>query len=333
MKPSVRIVIVNYRTPGLVVDCLRSLAPQVRELADARVVVVDGGSGDGSTETLVADIRQEGWGRWVELLPLADNRGFAAGNNAAIRPWLHSPAAPDYVLLLNPDTVVRPGGVRALVEFMEAHPGAGIAGSRLEDPDGTPQRSAFRFPSLASEFDGGLRLGLVTNLLSRYVVAPTVRDESHEADWVSGASLMVRRAVFEAVGLMDEAFFLYYEETELCFRARRAGWTTWYVPESRVVHLVGQSTGLNSNQTPARRIPEYWLRSRRHYFSKCHGALYRVACDVAWAVGFLCWRVRRRVQGKPDRDPPNLLVDFLRFSLDLPRKSQPSRAALGSVPT
>ena len=169
---SVHVVVVNYRTPGLVVDCLRSLAPEVRAVPGCRVTVVDGGSADGSAERLVAAITAHDWADWCRLLPLADNRGFAAGNNAALRPVLAGPDPPDYVLLLNPDTVIRPGAVRALVDFLEANRRVGIVGSRLEDLDGTPQRSAFRFPGVASEFEDGVRLGVVTRALRRRMVAP-----------------------------------------------------------------------------------------------------------------------------------------------------------------
>lgn len=316
---SVHVVVVNYRTAGLTVDCLRSLAPEVAADPTLRVTVVDGGSADGSADRLARAIAAEGWAGWCDLLPVAENRGFAASNNVALRPILAGPNPPDYVLLLNPDTVVRPRAVRALVEFLDARPRVGIAGSRLEHPDGTPQRSAFRFPSVAGELEGGVRLGLVSRLLHRAVVAPPVRDEPHPTDWVSGASMLVRRAVFEAVGLLDDGFFLYYEETDFCRRAARAGWPAWYAPASRVVHLVGQSTGITA---PRRPTPGYWFASRRRYFRRNHGPGYALAADLAWAGGYAAWRVRRRLQRKPDADPPGLLGDFVRYNL-LPLRAGP----------
>jgi GT2 family glycosyltransferase len=310
----VRIIIVNYRTAGLVVECLRSLAAEVAAEPDCRVVVVDNASGDGSAEAIGRAVEENGWGAWVELQPLGQNRGFAAGNNHALRPLLAAPRPPDHVLLLNPDTVVRPGAVRELAAFLEARPDVGLAGSRLEDPDGTPQRSAFRFHTAASEFEGGLRLGLVSRLLRRRVVAPPPRPEPHPADWVAGASLLVRRAVFESVGLLDEGYFLYFEEVDFCRRARAAGWPCWYVPASRVVHLVGQSSGVTDGKRPPRRVPRYWFDSRRRYFRKNHGRPYALLADAAWVLGFSLWRLRRRIQRRPDRDPPGLLWDFLRYN-------------------
>lgn len=304
------VVIVNYRTAALAVDCLRALAGEVAALPSCRVTVVDNASGDGSAETLHAAVRAHGWD-WAAVLALPENRGFAAGNNAALRA---EPPIPDYVLLLNPDTVVRPGAVGELVAFMDRHPAVGIAGSRLEDPDGTPQRSAFRFPTVAGELEGGLRLGAVTRWLGRSVVAPPVRDDAHPTDWVAGASAIVRRAVFERVGLLDERYFLYFEEVDFCRRARRAGWPCWYVPASRVVHLVGQSSGVTDAGRAARRVPAYWFRSRRRYFVAHHGRTYAFLADCAWAVGHALWRVRRRLQRKPDPDPPQLFGDFVRYN-------------------
>lgn len=308
-----RIVIVNYRTPGLVVDCLRSLVEEVRAETDCRVVVVENASGDGSAETIGNAIKSEGWD-WAELLVLDRNLGFAGGNNAALRPLLAAPQRPDYILLLNPNTVVRPGAIRALVNFMEQHPRVGIAGSRLEDPDGTPQRSAFRFPTVWSEFEGGVRLGFVSRILQGRLVAPPVEERPHPTDWLAGASMLIRRAVFDAIGLMDDRYFLYYEEVDFCLRSRRAGWPCWYVPSSRVVHLVGQASGVTDTKKPARRVPPYWFESRQRYFTKNHGAVYRLLADLAWAVGFALWRIRRRLQRKPDHDPPHYLGDFVRFN-------------------
>lgn len=303
-------VIVNYNTADLVIDCLRSIAVE----PNLQVMLVDNASPDGSADRLRIAIQANGWADWVELIPATRNGGFAAGNNVALRRLLASSNLPDYVLLLNPDTVVRPGAISRLVAFLEAHPRAGIAGSRLEDPDGTPQRSAFRFPGVAAEFENGLRLGLVSRLLSRFVVAPTVRDEEHPVAWVSGASMLVRRAVLEQVGLLDEGYFLYFEEVDFCRRACTAGWECWYVPESRVVHLVGQATGMNNPEQQKRRVPAYWLAARRRYFLKHHGRAKTLLASLGWALARATWLVRQRIQAKPEQDPPHLLKDFVRYN-------------------
>ena len=313
---TVGVVIVNYRTAGLAIDCLRSLEPELESVAGgARVIITDNLSGDGSAEMIAAAVRDNGWSHWAVVDPLPKNGGFAYGNNAAIRPLLQGPAKPRYVLLLNPDTVVRAGAVRELVSFMDEHPKAGIAGSRLEDPDGTPQISAFRFPTALSELDSGLRLGPVSRLLRRYAVAPPVPEAPCPTDWVAGASMIVRREVLESVGLLDEGYFMYYEEVDFCLRARRAGWPCWYVPASRVVHLVGAASGVSETRKKRKRLPAYWFESRRRFFLRNYNWPHAAVADALFAAGFAVWRVRRAIQRKPDNDPPNMLGDFLRHSV------------------
>ncbi len=309
------IIIVNYRTADLTVDCLRSLDAEVHSLQDARVVVTDNDSGDDSPTQIQRAIEENNWGTWASLMPLDRNGGFAFGNNQAIRPAIESDNPPDFVLLLNPDTVIRPGAVTRLIEFMRGNPKVGIAGSRLEDPDGTPQRSAFRFPTTRSELDDGLRLGVVSRMLTSSCIAPPVRDDAHRTDWVAGASMIIRREVFDDAGLMDEGYFMYYEEVDFCLRALRAGWPCWYVPGSRVVHLVGQASGVTIKNTRPKRRPDYWFDSRRRYFVKNHGLLHTAITDAAWALGYASYRLRRVIQRKPDTDPPKLLYDFVRHSV------------------
>lgn len=310
-QPSIAVVIVNYRTPGLVIDCLRSLLADDQELP---VIVVDNASGDDSITLLSASIRSNAW-KSVELRSLERNGGFAFGNNAAIRELLASAKPPDYLWLLNPDTIVRPGACRSLGEFLELHPNAGIAGSRLVFPDGRPQTAAFRFPSLAGEFEDTFRLGVVTRLLARFRVPMPPAQDAHRCDWVNGASMMVRREVFESIGLMDEGYFLYFEETDLCKRIRDAGWEVWHVPASRVVHLEGQSTEVTGTNRAKNRRPRYWFDSRARYFRKHHPGAYAFAADLVWIVSYGSWQVQRLLRGKPDPDPPKLWSDFVRHAM------------------
>jgi serine acetyltransferase len=184
----------------------------------------------------------------------------------------------------------------------------------LEDPDTTPQRSAFRFPSLASEIDAGLKLGFVSKLLDRWVVAPPVVDEACQTDWVAGASMMVRTNVFDQIGLMDERYFLYFEEVDFCFQAARYGWSCWYVPESRVVHFVGQSTGVTNPTDRPKRLPQYWFDSRKRYFQKNYGSVYQFLADTLLMLSTLLWEGRRQLQRKPGTNPPYFLQDIYRNS-------------------
>jgi GT2 family glycosyltransferase len=306
------IVIVNYRTADLTINCLHSLVGEVKSLPGTQVVVVDNPSGDDSVARIQQAIATEGWQSWVSLVAAERNGGFAYGNNLAVRSALQSPNPPDYYWLLNPDTLVRPGSLKALVDFITRHPNVGIVGSSFEEADGKPWPFTFRFPTILSELDSGLQLGIVTKLLQKWTLVREMDNQPAPVDWLPGASMMIRREVFESVGLMDEAYFLYYEETDFCLQARRAGWSCWYVPQSRIMHIAGQSTGVTVRNAEPKRLPQYWFDSRRRYFMKNHGWLYSAVADATWLAGYVLWRCRRVIQRKPDTDPPHLLEDFLR---------------------
>ena len=187
---------------------------------------------------------------WAELRSLDRNGGFSYGNNAAVRLLLSSPNPPRHIWLLNPDTLVRPGAVTALVDFLEGRPDVGIVGGRLEYPDATPQTAAFRFPSLAGEFEDTIRLGFISRALERYRVPPPPRDVAHPTDWVNGASMMVRREAFVRAGGFRAGFGKLGdrnrpEDTELCLRLSAATGGRWmYVPDAVIEHEVpvGRST-------------------------------------------------------------------------------------------
>lgn len=306
------IVIVNYRTAELTVDCLRALSIQVIDLVNVRLVVVDNASGDGSVEKLNIAIEREGWSSWAEVMPLDRNGGFAFGNNASIRMAMAATELVDYVMLLNPDTVIRPGAVKSLVDFMDAHPRVGIAGSLLENASGGVECSAHTFPSPMSGLNEGARLGVLSRLLHRYVVTFPPRAVAHPCDWVSGASMIIRRQVFEDIGLLDEGYFLYFEEVDFCFRVRQAGWQCWYVPDSRVMHLEGASTGIGIT---AKRRAKYWFDSRRRFFVKHYGIAGLVLTDVLWLIGRFTFLLRRcfhlGVRNNVNNDPKWFMLDLL----------------------
>ncbi|GJM19121.1 MAG: glycosyl transferase [Phycisphaeraceae bacterium] len=305
---NVAVIIVNYRTAGLVVDCLASIAEHAVG-TPPRTFVVENGSPDGSRATLALAIDVNGWSPWVTLVPADRNGGFAYGNNVGIRAALSADPGTRYLHLLNPDTIVRAGSIDELARFLDANPSVGLAGSRLEDPDTTPQRSAFRFPTVAGELDAAVRLGPVSRALSPWAIAPPVRHEPHRADWVAGASLMLRREVLEHVGLLDDGYFMYYEEVEFCRRAARAGWPCWYVPASRVVHLIGKASGVVQGQ-PTRR-PGYWFDSRRRYFITQHGRARAALADAAWVVGTPVHRLWSLARSRPNADPPRFVRDLV----------------------
>lgn len=306
--------IVAWKGADLTIDCLRSLESEVASLPGTRVIVVDNASPDGAADRIEQAIREHGWQAWAWLMRAPGNHGFAAGNNIAIRAMLSDGRPARYVLLLNPDTLVRPGALRTLVGFLDARPTAGIAGGRSEDLDATPQMCCFRFPNAINEVVHCIGLSALDRLFERHLTRLGTPDEACEVDWVSGAFMLIRAEVIEQVGLMDEGYFLYFEETDYTRRARLAGWSCWHVPHSRVVHLVGQSSGVTVRGQAPRRVPPYWFESRRRYFVHHHGRLYAAMTDALVAMAWPLGRLLRMLQRRHDPAPPHFLADFVRHS-------------------
>ncbi|MFL6624910.1 MAG: glycosyltransferase family 2 protein [Vitreoscilla sp.] len=311
------VVVVSYKSAALTVDCLASIAAERSGApVDIRCVVVDNASGD--APIVAAAIAEHGWGQWARVVVAPRNGGFAYGNNLGLAE-LERDGRVDFVHLLNPDTVLRPGAIAALTGFLQAHPRAGIAGGVFENGDGSEWAIAFRFPSLLGEIEQGVRLGLVSRLLSRACVPMHMGASEAQADWVSGASMMVRREVFDRIGGLDETFFLYFEETEFCHRAKRAGFEVWYVPASRVVHIAGQSTKVTERHAGPKRLPSYWFDSRRLYFTRTRGPAYAALADALAIVAGGAGLAKSALLGRLDRHVPHFLRDLLRHSALLGR--------------
>ena len=273
------IVILNYKTPDLVIDCLQSLATEV-DAERHRVIVVDNHSDDGSVERMQAAIATQNWGQWAEVLPSEVNGGFSAGNNLGIQA-----IDAEAYLLLNSDTIVRPGAIATLLSTLESHPEAGLVSPRLEWPDATPQISCFRYHSPLSELIDSAATGPVTSLLSRCDVPIAVSDAPMEPDWTSFACVLIRKAVIEQVGLMDEGYFMYYDDVDYCRQARDAGWDILHNPAARVVHLRGGSGSVKSDLAKRKRPRSYLYASRSRYFSKFYGPLGLLLANSMWLLG------------------------------------------------
>ncbi|MFC3181700.1 glycosyltransferase [Cypionkella sinensis] len=313
-------VLLNWRSAEMTLRAAESALVALEGLAGA-LVIVDNDSGDESFETMAAEVRKRGWDQGpqaVRVLQSGHNGGFGAGNNFGIRAGMPDGSAPDFVYILNSDAFPEPGAIRALLQHLQTHPATGFAGSFIYGDDGAPHRTAFRFPSIASEFEGQIRFGPVSRMLNCWIVAQPIPQATRRVDWLAGASLMMRRAVLDQIGLFDERFFLYFEETDLCRRAALAGWPTDYVVESRVMHIGSVSTGMRQWS----RIPQFWLDSRLHYLVKNHGVAYAIAATLALICGGILWRARLLIQRKDRGDPPLYLTDLTLHAL---------RAVLNSV--
>ena len=240
------IVIVSWNVRELLARTLASLPDAVRDLR-WEAIVVDNGSRDGTVDGLAPRFPAVQW------LCNPDNPGYARANNQGL-----AAAQGEYLLLLNPDTGPTAGSLATLVTFLADRPAAGIVGPALQLPDGTPQPYGFGGdPTPAYLLRRNARRLLRLGPLHDWgaPVAATV-------DWVSGACLLLRRAVYARIGGLDEAMFMYFEDNELCLRARQAGWQVWREPAARVMHVGGQSLRQN------RQAPAAYYASLRYFYAK-----------------------------------------------------------------
>ncbi|MCV2867814.1 glycosyltransferase family 2 protein [Defluviimonas sp. WL0002] len=302
---SVLVIIVNWRTAEMTLAAAEAALAAMEGIPGA-ITIVDNDSGDGSEDILRAGIARRGWNR-VRVIQSGRNGGYGAGNNVGIRAGLPDGSKPDYVHVLNPDAFPAPGAIRALVAHMERHPEAGVAGSYVHGPDGVPHASAFRFFSIGSEFEDAAKTGPISRLLANRIVPLPTPTEATRVDWVTGASMMLRQSVLDRIGLFDEAYFLYFEETDLCLRFARAGYATDHVRRSEVTHIGSVSTGMKS----LARVPAYWFDSRWRYFAKNHGRAYAFAATGARVAGGLLLGLRRLVGRCAQQNPPYFLRDLL----------------------
>lgn len=324
LTPRVLVILLNYRTPQMT---LRAAEVALQDMIglDAELLIVDNASGDGSAAILQNAITERGWdagGRG--RLTLSDvNGGFGAGNNIGLNTSMSDGGAPDYFYLLNSDAFPDPGCLPALLHHLQTTPKAGMAGSHVRGEDDVPHVTAFRFPSISSEFEQAARVGPISRLLRRSIVAPPLPQVDIQVDWVAGASVLMRADMLRDIDLFDETFFLYFEETDLCRRAAGSGWQCWYLPGAKVVHIGSVSTGMKEWQ----RIPPYWFASRRHYFVKNHGRAYAAAALVARLTGGAIHVLRSKLTGQPVQDAPYFYRDLMRhgLGLSLERHSAPSR--------
>jgi hypothetical protein len=320
---NVVVAIVTYKSATLTIDCLHSIDAerQATPGVKIRAIVVDNASGD--APAIAEAIEAKGWAPWVTLLEAPTNGGFAYGNNLAFQ-RAYDDGPPAYFHMLNPDSLIRKGAIAALVQFLEAHPDVGTAGSTFEVDQGIDWPYAFRFPSILGELVGGLQFGLVTRALEPWVVIKEMTSVPQPIDWGGGASMMIRKEVFDAIGGLDEQYFLYFEETDFCYRAKQAGFPTWYVPDSRVLHIGQQSTKAAKEWATPKRLPGYWFNSRCHYFVANYGLRYAIAVEVVALLANSLGYLKRLLQLRADRGVPHFLADFWEHSTLWPRNRGPA---------
>jgi len=250
---SIAVCIVNYNTRDLLRVCLNSLLIENPD----EIVVIDNASGDRSVEMLHSEFPS------VRLLTNPENTGYGAAANRAIRHCVSQ-----HILLLNSDTIVKPGAVQALQKYMDKNASVAVTGPRILNLDGTIQTSCFHFPTPLHVFL------YLTNLYRAIPVLPILRDHSlqsglvvapQQVSWVLGAAMGIRRVAFESVGGFDESYFMYFEEVDLCYRLARAGWQVHFSPSPQIIHLGGASTKQNKSQMTLQYFTSLQHFYRQHY--------------------------------------------------------------------
>jgi N-acetylglucosaminyl-diphospho-decaprenol L-rhamnosyltransferase len=274
----VAVVVLNYCTPELALEAARSAAEDLDVDRDV-VLIVDNDSPDGSADIIERGLVERALAG-VRLIRSDTNGGFAAGNNVGIRA-----VSAEIYWLLNSDTIVQPGASAAMLAALDSADDIGLASPLLCWEDGQPQISAFRFASPLSEVIRATQTGLVRRLLEAWDVPLGVQTERTIVPWTSFASVMIKRRVLEVVGLLDEGYFMYFEDADYCRSAKRAGFRVVHEPAGRVVHLRGKSSPVKEATRLRKPRPRYYYAARNRYFRRGFGPFGALLANLTWTLG------------------------------------------------
>jgi GT2 family glycosyltransferase len=262
MNPLFSVVIVNWNTSELLLNCVQSIFEHTDE-KNYDIWVVDNASTDNSVEALRAKYPE------VKLIASQKNLGFAGGNNLALEK-----ISGKYALLLNTDTLVKPNAFDHLLSFMENNPGVGAVGPYLLNPDGSMQISCYPFPTLFREFWRMFHFDLAYPI-GTYQMSAWDLQCNRQVDSIQGACMLVRKAALDQIGFFDSSYFMYTEEIDLCYRLHQAGWSLFWIPEAKVVHFGGQST-----RKVASKMFLSLYQTKVQFFRKHHGNIAAVLYKI-----------------------------------------------------
>ena len=310
---SLLIVILNYRTGGLTVDCLRSLADKLDEVPGTRALVVDNGSGDGSSAQIAEAIAANHWGKWCELMSLQTNVGFAAGNNRGLATLQTTYKDSKWVLLLNSDTLVHPGALRLSHHVMQSEPKIGMMSCLLLNPDGTTQNVTRKFPSplrqILCAFGLPWMFPKAFGWADVYDVPEAQLKIKRDCDWLGGAYMFLRRDALEQVGGMDESFFFYGEDIEFCYRFHKRRWRVHYDPGASIVHIGGSSSDPSRVGKKQKNI--FMWQARYQVQKKCYGLAAAWAVRAGDIAAFGVRKLKMLLTGKTQSDTYRNVSDAL----------------------
>ena len=319
------VIILNYRTAQLSADCLDSLASELEP--GIQVIVVDNASGDGSADAIARHIESRGFGAWARVLCSPVNGGFSAGHNLALR----AIPARMYVLL-NSDTLVRPRALAELRRVLLDRPDVGLVGPSFEGAQGELLESCHELPHPISELVRSANIGLVSAALRRYALRPRYSHLPLEPGWMPFACIAFRRELLDVVGMLDDGYFMYFEDVDYCLRVRDAGFKLLYWPRARIVHLVGKSSNVTAVDAASKRAPRYYYEARTRFYAKHFGLAGLLLANVAWLAGRTLSRARQIVQPNRrtvrDREVGDLWINALhpfRTSAHAPTPKAPTQ--------
>jgi GT2 family glycosyltransferase len=310
-QPKVAIITVTYNSADFIDEYLSSVAHFLKE-SEHRLIIVDNRSSDNTCELIREFALNHNLTQQLHIDPLKENSGFGKGCNKGAE--IAQRFAPDYYWFLNPDTRLLEDSGSALLALFAQQPETDFAGSVLINEQSMPRPGAFRFPGLLNIILSNLRLGLLDKLFSDYTTAIPLQLTPYDADWLTGASFMVKKSCFEQLKGFDPFYFLYFEEVDLFLRAKKRGHTVKACPNSKIFHISGASTGINTKNTKPKRRPDYWFESRRHFYTKNFGRGYFTLADILFLISHSLWLARCKLQGKDSNTPPYLAKDIIRHS-------------------
>jgi N-acetylglucosaminyl-diphospho-decaprenol L-rhamnosyltransferase len=313
----VAIITVTFNSDTFIDNFLHAISPFISD-SPHELILIDNASTDDTTEHIQQYIDQQKLHKNTHTIKLPKNVGFGQGCNAGIARAFEIDAT--HMWFLNPDTEALNNSAEELLALFTADSSADFVGSVLINEDKQARAGAFRFPSALNVCLSSLKLGVLDKAFNNHTTAIPIEKKAYQADWLTGASFMVRSNCIETLGGFDPTFFLYFEEVDLFYRAKQKGFSVWCCPDSKVFHISGASTGINNQKkdadtnTMAKRQPSYWFESRRHFYISNYGKAYFTLVDIC-QISCLCfWKIRAALQNKKDDTPSHFMRDIVRHS-------------------
>ena len=272
--PSIVVIVLNFRTPDVTIDCLKTLALEAKSNSDMRVVLLDNASGDDSIPRIEAAILENAWtDGWLDFRKQETNLGFAGGNNLILREQMASKNPPDYLVLLNSDTLVRPGCMAYCKAIMEADKEIGAMSCMLRNRDGSVQNVCRKFPHPLRESVRAFGLPWLMPALFQWADLEDAGWDrtagARDVEWIGGAFFFARTQALQEAGVLDQEFFFYGEDCEWCHRLWKAGWRIHFDPGAETVHLGGASS--DATRVRNRQKELYTWKARFLVQRKCYG--------------------------------------------------------------